>query len=93
MFESAIRRFVDIADLHTKVIFNGFITCYEVGKLAFDLLPIVLSRFEALEGPEAHEVTVCLRSHPPFYLIKNDSLESEKVKAAQAIEDFLKVRF
>ena len=38
-----------------------------------------------------HELTTCLRSHPPFYLIKNDPLELEKVKAAQAIEDFLKV--
>ena len=40
-----------------------------------------------------HEVTVLLRSHPAFYLIKSDPLEFEKVKAAQAIEDFLKVWF
>ncbi|KIM44124.1 hypothetical protein M413DRAFT_375314 [Hebeloma cylindrosporum] len=32
---------------------------------------------------------VSLRSHPPFYLIRNDPLEWEKVAAAQAIEKFL----
>ena len=37
------------------------------------------------------EVTALLRSHPPFYLINNDPLELEKVKATQAIEEFLKV--
>jgi hypothetical protein len=63
---------------------------YEVGKLAFDLLPILLSRIEALGG-RVHEVTAFLRSHPAFYLIKNDPLELEKVKATQAIEEFLKV--
>jgi len=34
-----------------------------------------------------------LRSYPAFYLIKNDPLESQKVKATRAIEAFLKVRF
>ena len=40
-----------------------------------------------------HEVTVLLCSHPPLYLIKNDPLELEKVKATQAIDKFLKVRY
>jgi hypothetical protein len=66
-------------------------TYYEVGKLAFNLLPILLSRIKALGGSQVHEVTVLLRSHPAFYLIENDPLEYEKVKAAQAVEEFLKV--
>jgi hypothetical protein len=66
-------------------------TYYEVGKLAFNLLPILLSRIKALGGSKMHEVTAFLRSHPPFYLIENDPLELEKVKATQAIEEFLKV--
>ena len=40
-----------------------------------------------------HDVAACLRNHPPFNLIKNDPLELEKVKAAQAIDEFLKVWF
>ena len=66
-------------------------TYYEVGKLAFNLLPILLSRIKALGGSQVQEVTFLLRSHPAFYLIKNDPLELEKVKAAQAIEEVLKV--
>ena len=38
-----------------------------------------------------HKVAVLLRSHPAFHLIKNDALELEKVRATQAIEDFLEV--
>jgi hypothetical protein len=67
-------------------------TFYEIGKLAFDLIPILLLRIEALGG-KMHEVTALLQSYPPFYLIKNDPLELEKVKAMQAIEQFLKVCF
>ena len=33
-----------------------------------------------------------LRSQPAFNLIKNDPLELEKVKATQAVEEFLKVQ-
>jgi len=66
-------------------------TYYEVGKLAFSLLPILLPRIQALGGSQVHELTVFLRSHPAFHLIKNDPLEFEKVKATQAIEEFLKV--
>jgi len=106
MPKSAIRNFVDIANPHTKVLLtetkfsrpwnerrrkNLNATYYEVGKLALELLPILLSRLKALEGPEAHDITVCLRSHPPFYLITNDPLKLEKAKAAQAIEEFLEV--
>jgi len=106
MSEPAIRRFIDVANLHTKLPFTATelsklwlvsshknTTCYAVGKLAFELLPILLSRIKPLESSEAHDVTVCLRTHPPFYLIKNDPLELEKAKAAQAIEEFLKVGF
>jgi len=67
------------------------VTYYEVGKLAFDLLPIVLSKIQALGGSAAQKFAVSLRTYPSFYLIKSDPLELEKVKAAQAIEDFLKV--
>jgi len=66
-------------------------TPYEVGKLAFQLLPILLSRIEALEDPELCDFIVWLRNQPPFYLCKNDALELEKVKAARAIGDFLEV--
>jgi hypothetical protein len=87
------RYFTDIADVHTKIPyeFEGP-TYYGVGKLAFDLLPMSLSRIKALGGgSRVHEVTAFLRNHPPFYLIENDPLELEKVKAMQAIEKFLKV--
>ena len=38
-----------------------------------------------------HEVTAFLQSRPPFHLIEDDPLKLEKVKATQAIEEFLKV--
>jgi len=66
-------------------------TYYLVGKLALDILLILLSRIKALGGSQVHEFTVLLRSHPAFYLIKNDPLELQKVKAMQAIDEFLKV--
>jgi hypothetical protein len=66
-------------------------TFYEVGKLAFNLLPILLSKIKGLGESQVHEVTVLLRSDPAFYLIENDPLEFEKVKATQAIEEFVKV--
>ena len=66
------------------------VTYYEVGKLAFDLLPILLSR---IEGPAASQVHDTLLGFPTFDLIQNDPLGSEKVKATQAIEEFLKVGF
>jgi len=60
--------------------------------LAFNLLLILLSRIKALGGSwQVHEVTVFLRSQPTFYLIKNDPLGLEKVKAAHAVGEFLKV--
>ena len=71
--EPTLRRFVDIANLDTEISFlekglstiwpmsrHRNTTCYEVGKLAFDLLPVLLSRIEPLESPEVHDVTVCL---------------------------------
>ena len=60
-------------------------TYYEVGKLAFDLLPILLSRIKGPAVSQLHDIL------PAFQLIKNDPLELEKVKATQAIEEFLKV--
>jgi hypothetical protein len=66
-------------------------TYYKVGKLAFDLLPILLSRINALGGSQVHEVTDLLRSHPGFYSVKNDLLKFEKFKAGHAVEDFLQM--
>jgi hypothetical protein len=86
MLEFDSRRFVDV---YAQIPSNT--TDYQVGKLAFDLLPILLSRINALGGSKVHELTAFLRNHPPFYLIKNDPLELKKVKATQAIEEFLKV--
>jgi len=67
-------------------------TYYEVGKLAFNLLPILLSRIKALGGSQVHDVTASLQSHLGFYLIKNDPLELQKVKVTQAIEELTKAR-
>ena len=89
MLEFDSRRFVDIFDIHTRVIPTERMTCYEVGKLAFNLLPILLSSIS--EGPVVSMVHNMLLCFPPFYLIKNDLLRLEKVKAMQAIEEFLKV--
>jgi hypothetical protein len=63
-------------------------TYYEVGRLAFDLLPILLSK---IQGPAVSQVHDILLDLPTFYLIQDDPLGSEKVKATQAIEEFLKV--
>ena len=95
------RRFIDIVHIHVLIpreddqseALEDGTSFYEVGKLALNLLPILLSRIKALGGSQVHEVTVLLRNHPAFFCwIKlNDPLEFEKVKAARAIEDFLKV--
>jgi hypothetical protein len=82
------RRFIDIVDTHTLIPVEFGTTYYEVGKLAFDLLPILLPR---IEGPEVSQVHHILLGLPTFDLIKNDPLGLEKVKAMQAIEEFLKV--
>jgi hypothetical protein len=67
---------------------EGITTYYEVGRLAFDLLPILLSRIEGTAVSQVHDILLGL---PTFYLIKNDPLGLEKVKAAQAIEEFWQV--
>ena len=87
------RRFTDIVDISTLIPAVEHTTYYEVGKLAFNLLLILLSRIKALRGSQVHEVTVLLQSHPALHLINNDPLELEKVKVAQAIEEFRKVWF
>jgi hypothetical protein len=51
----------------------------------------LLSRIEALGGSQVDEVMDLLRREPTFNFIPNDPLELQKVKAMQAIEDFLKV--
>ena len=51
------------------------------------------SVIQALGGLKAREIAVFLQSRPPFGLTEDDPLESQKVKAAQAIDDFLKVWF
>ena len=82
---------MDIIDTYALIpLVAEDMTYYEVGKLTFDLLLILLSRIEALGG-EVHQFTAFLRSHPPFYLIKDDPLEFEKLQVTQAIEQFLKV--
>ena len=77
-------------DIQTPIPEQGA-TYYEVGKLAFKLLPILLPMIKAPGGSQVPKVTVLLQSHPAFHLIKNDPLEFEKVKAAQAVEEFLEV--
>ena len=91
MLDSAIRRFIDVVDLHRRWQMNLKVTYYQVGKLAFNLLPISLSMISTLEGLGMQVILTLLQSHPPFRLIQNDPLELEKVKVAQAIEEFLKV--
>jgi len=81
------RRFIDIVHSHARLPAKPT-TYYEVGKLAFDLLPILLSRIKGAAVSKVHDM---LLGFPTFDLIKNDPLGSEKVKAAQAIEEFLKV--
>ena len=83
------RRFIDIFDIDTWIPLES-VTYYEFGKLAFDLLPILLSR---IEGPAASQVHDTLLGFPTFDLIQNDPLGLEKVKATQAIEEFVKVGF
>ena len=61
---------------------------YEVGKLAFDLLPILLSRIKGPAVSQLHDILLWFR---PFYLIENDPLVWEKVRVTQAIKEFLKV--
>ena len=90
--EIHFRHFMDVVDIHT-LIPERDTTYYEVGKLAFNLLLILLSRIKALSGSKAHEIAIFLQSQPPFYSSKDDPLEWQKEKTAQAIEDFLKVWF
>ena len=78
------RRFVDI---HTRVSAERM-TYYGVGKLAFDLLPILLSRITGPAVSQVHDILLCLS---PFHLIKDDPLALEKGKATQAVKEFLKV--
>ena len=61
---------------------------YEVGKLAFDLLPILHSRIKGPAVSQVHDILLWFR---PFYLIENDPLVWEKVRVTQAIKEFLKV--
>ena len=81
------RRFIDIGNIHT-VIPGRFMAYYEVGRLAFNLLPILLSR---IDGPAVSKVQTILLGFPTFHLIQNDPLGLEKVEATHAIEEFLKV--
>jgi hypothetical protein len=91
MLDFDSRCFTNIFHVHTLLSVRRNVTFYDVGKLAFNLLPILLSSITALGSSTLHEFTTFLRDHPPFDLIENDPLELEKVKATQAIEKFLKV--
>jgi hypothetical protein len=84
MFDVDSRRFIGIVDIHTTRDMDNT-TYYGVEKLAFNILPILLSRIQALGGSWVHELTGFLQSYPPFFFIKNDPLELEKFKVAQAI--------
>ena len=90
MLEFDSRPFVDI---HASIPSVKGVNYYDVqvGKLAFDLLPNLLSRIKALGGSQVHNIIVLLQNFPPFCLFNNDPLEFQKVKATQAIEEFLKV--
>ena len=77
-------------DIHALIPEKGT-TYYEVGKLALNLLSILISKIEALGGLKARKLGTFLQRQPPFCLIKDDPLKSQKVTAAQAIKDFLKV--
>ena len=80
---------MDIVDIHTLIPLVEGTSYYEVGKLAFDLLLILLSRIEgSAVSWQLHQFLLHL---PPFDLIKNDPLGLEKVKVMQTIEEFLKV--
>ena len=83
------RRFVDRVYTYTQTQLAGNFTTYdEVGKLAFNLLPILLSRIKGPAVSQVQDILLCL---PTFHLIQDDPLRLEKVKATQAIEEFLKV--
>jgi len=82
------RFFIDIVDIHTWIPGAFYTTYYQVGKLAFDLLPILLSR---IKGPAVSQVHDILLGLTTFDLIEDDPLGSEKFKAMQAIDEFLKV--
>jgi len=82
------RRFVNIVDIRTLIPTVEDTSYYEVGKLAFDLLPILLSR---IKGPAVLQMHDILLWHRPFYWIENDPLVWEKVGVMQAIKEFLKV--
>ena len=55
------RHFLDVVDIHT-VITRQCTAYYEVGKLAFNLLLILLSKIKVLEGSKAHEIAAFLQS-------------------------------
>ena len=81
------RCFIDIVDIDTLIPteYPHSTTYYKVGRLAFDLLPILLPR---IQGPAVSQVHDILLGLPIFHLIENDPLRLEKVKAAQAIQEF-----
>jgi len=84
------RRFVNIVDIHTLIPPGNSegMSYYKVGKLAFDLLPILLSRIKGPAGSQMYNILLWLR---PFYIINDDPLVWEKVNVTQAIKEFLKV--
>ena len=84
------RCFTDIVDINTPIRQESLNTYYKIGKLAFDLLPILLSR---IQGPAVSQVQDILLGLPTFDLIQSDPLGLQKVKATQAIKEFLKVWF
>jgi hypothetical protein len=72
-------------------------TYYEIGRLGFDLLPLLLPRIQGPAVSHMHDILLGLptfyliQDYPTFYLRQDNPLGSEMVKAMQAIEEFLKV--
>ena len=97
MLDSVIRCFIDIVDIPSKNFASKTVATrkrskFECDKTYYEVatLVVLLSKLKALGGSGVQEISISLRSGPSFHLIKNDPLELEKVKMAQAIEEFLK---
>ena len=52
--------------MHALIPLEDGTSYYEAGKLAFNLLPIVLSRIKVLGGSQVHEAMVFLRTYQPL---------------------------
>lgn len=79
-----IRRFIDFPSMipvKASANASNMSYCYEVGKLALKLLPIVLSRIKTPDQLKVYGNAGFLRRRQPFLLLKNHRLESEEAQA------------